>query len=263
MKKTVIITITCLSYTLGFSQTLKTHRDSISYALGVSMAETIKKSGISDYDEATFTRAINEALKGKATMDAAAADKLYREESKKIADAKTEANKKLGEDYLKANRDKPGVKTTATGLQFKTTQPGTGIMPDPNDKVTVHYHGTLIDGTVFDSSVDRGQPATFGLNQVIPGWTEGLQLMKEGGKTTFYIPANLAYGTRAQGKIAGNSTLIFDVELIKVEAVEGTAATPPQQPQQPTKTQGQPQPQIQTKPVEAKPAQKVAPQPKK
>jgi FKBP-type peptidyl-prolyl cis-trans isomerase FklB len=119
-----------------------------------------------------------------------------------------------------ANGKKTGVKTTSTGLQYKSNVEGEGIMPDKNDKVTVHYHGTTIDGVVFDSSVDRGKPATFGLNQVIPGWTEGLQLMKEGSKYTFYIPQGLAYGSRAQGKIEAFSTLIFEVELIKVEKID-------------------------------------------
>ena len=217
MKKSILIVVAALTATAGFSQTLNTHRDSVSYALGVSMAESLKKSGMNDIDPAIFNRAVNEHMNGKAAMDAAAADKLYKEETKKQNDLKAEAGKKAGEEFLKANSSKPGVKTTATGLQYKHTLEGKGIQPDANDKVTVHYHGTLIDGTVFDSSVDRGQPATFGLNQVITGWTEGLQLMKEGGKTTFYIPSNLAYGARAQGKIAANSTLIFDVELLEVK----------------------------------------------
>ncbi len=259
MKKSILIVIAALATTAGFSQALKSHRDSISYAMGVSMAESLKKSGMTDIDEATFNRAISEHLKGKASMDAMTADKLYKEETKKQNDLKAEAAKKAGEVFLKTNSTKPGVKTTATGLQYKTTLEGTGMNPDANDKVTVHYHGTLIDGTVFDSSVDRGQPATFGLNQVITGWTEGLQLMKEGGKTTFYIPSNLAYGARAQGKIAANSTLIFDVELIKVEPVEGTAA--PEAPKPQTKPAVQPQTKPATDP-QTKPAD-VKPEPKK
>jgi FKBP-type peptidyl-prolyl cis-trans isomerase len=249
MKKHIVLAVAALAGTTAFSQTLKTHRDSVSYALGVSMAETLKKSGITDYDQALFMDAVKASMNGKATMDATAADKLYREESKKAADAKAEITKKAGEEFLKANKDKQGVKTTASGLQYKTTSEGTGLSPDSDDKVTVHYHGTLIDGTVFDSSVERGQPATFGLNQVISGWTEGLQLMKEGGKTTFYIPSNLGYGARAQGKIAANSTLIFDVELIKVEKVDGKPAA------------GKPATQPTTQPATGKPASQPATQP--
>jgi len=201
------------------------------------MAETLKKSGINNYNEELVQKAISAHLAGKASFDAVTADKIYKEESKKIADQKAQANKKIGEDFLASNKKTNGVEVTTSGLQYKHTQEGIGIQPDANDKVTVHYHGMLIDGTVFDSSVQRGTPATFGLNQVIPGWTEGLQYMKEGGKTTFYIPSELAYGSRSQNKIPGNSVLIFEVELIKVEPVEGTASAKPAAPGQaaPTK----------------------------
>jgi len=127
-----------------------------------------------------------------------------------------QANPQL--DYLKANAQKQGVKTTNSGLQYKVLRPGTGKSPGKTDKVQVHYKGTLIDGTQFDSSYDRGQPAQFGVNQVIPGWTEGLQLMKEGGMYEFVIPSNLGYGTMGSGnKIAPGATLVFVVELLKVQ----------------------------------------------
>lgn len=126
-------------------------------------------------------------------------------------------NVKLGEAFLEENGKKGGVQSTASGLQYQVLQTGTGSThPTASDKVKVHYHGTLIDGTVFDSSVDRGEPISFGLNQVIPGWTEGLQLMVEGEKTRFFIPSDLAYGKRAAGKIEPGSTLIFDVELLGI-----------------------------------------------
>ena len=118
---------------------------------------------------------------------------------------------------MQNNATEDGVASTASGLQYKVLNAGTGSShPKATDRVKVHYHGTLIDGTVFDSSVDRGEPITFGLNQVVPGWTEGLQLMVEGEKTRFFIPSSLAYGKRAAGSIQPGSTLIFDVELIGI-----------------------------------------------
>ena len=130
---------------------------------------------------------------------------------------KAKENIQLGQDFLEQNSVLEGVQTTASGLQYTVLTPGTGsVHPKATDEVKVHYHGTLIDGTVFDSSVDRGEPISFGLNQVIPGWTEGLQLMVEGEKTRLFIPSNLGYGNRAAGKIKPGSTLIFDVELIGI-----------------------------------------------
>lgn len=128
-----------------------------------------------------------------------------------------EEQRRQGEAFLEQNKSKPGVMTTASGLQYQVLQPGTGTAhPKASDTVSVHYHGTLIDGTVFDSSVQRGEPISFPLNRVIAGWTEGVPLMVEGEKTRFFIPSNLAYGNRAMGKIPAGSTLIFDVELLKI-----------------------------------------------
>lgn len=122
-----------------------------------------------------------------------------------------------GRAFLSSNAQEEGVVTTASGLQYKVLTAGNGDRhPTATDRVRVHYHGTLLNGTVFDSSVDRGQPIDFGLNQVIPGWTEGVQLMVEGEKTRFYIPSHLAYGNRSVGRIPAGSLLIFDVELIKI-----------------------------------------------
>jgi peptidylprolyl isomerase len=126
-------------------------------------------------------------------------------------------NIQLGVDFLTKNKSEDGVQSTGSGLQYKVLQAGSGeIHPAASDRVKVHYHGTLIDGTVFDSSVDRGQPIEFGLNQVIAGWTEGLQLMVVGEKTRLFIPSELAYGNRAAGSIGPGSTLIFDVELLGI-----------------------------------------------
>lgn len=133
--------------------------------------------------------------------------------NKKIADE----NKNKAADFWAENAKKEGVEQTRSGLQYLVLEEGNGKSPAATDMVKVHYHGTLLDGSVFDSSVDRGQPISFGLNQVIPGWTEGLQLMKEGGKTRLFIPSELAYGDRAAGTIPPGSLLIFDVELIEVQ----------------------------------------------
>jgi FKBP-type peptidyl-prolyl cis-trans isomerase FklB len=138
------------------------------------------------------------------------ADKLFNQKNEKAA-----ANLKAGQEFLEANLNKPGVVALASGLQYEVLTEGTGTKPLATNKVTCHYHGTLIDGTVFDSSVNRGQPATFPLNAVIKGWTEGLQLMPAGSKWRFFIPPHLGYGDRqVSGQIGPNSTLIFDVELL-------------------------------------------------
>lgn len=132
---------------------------------------------------------------------------------------KAKENIELGQQFLDANSKLEAVQTTASGLQYQVLQVGTGdVHPSATDRVKVHYHGTLIDGTVFDSSVERGEPISFALNQVIAGWTEGLQLMVEGEKTRLFIPSNLAYGNRPAGKIKPGSTLIFDVELLGINA---------------------------------------------
>lgn len=141
---------------------------------------------------------------------------LFMQYSKNNNQAAAE-NIKIGQEFLEENKQAEGVETTASGLQYLVLQEGTGTEhPKASDKVTVHYHGTLIDGTVFDSSVERGETIAFGLNQVIKGWTEGLQLMVEGEKTRLFIPAELAYGNRATGGIPAGSVLIFDVELIGI-----------------------------------------------
>jgi FKBP-type peptidyl-prolyl cis-trans isomerase FklB len=145
-------------------------------------------------------------------MNMGIADKLFQMKNEKAA-----ANLKAGQDFLEANKQKPGITALPSGLQYEIITEGTGKKPLASNKVTCHYHGTLIDGTVFDSSVKRGQPATFPLNMVISGWTEGLQLMPEGSKWRFFIPPHLAYGERQTGAHIGpNSTLIFEVELLGI-----------------------------------------------
>ncbi len=140
------------------------------------------------------------------------ADKLFKMNSDKAA-----ANLKAGQDFLAENKQKPGVTETASGLQYEVITAGDGPKPTASNTVTCHYHGTLINGTIFDSSVQRGRPASFPLNQVISGWTEGLQLMAQGSKWRFFIPPHLGYGNRQVGPTIGpNSTLIFEVELIDI-----------------------------------------------
>lgn len=197
-----------------------THEDSLAYAFGLSVMDNAKSAGFENLSEELIFQAILDSRSGEVKLEKDKATGILNAEVRKNALKKSEMNKKRGEDFLVVNGKMEGVKSTSSGLQYKSNVTGTGIAPDKNDKVTVHYHGTTIDGVVFDSSVDRGKPATFGLNQVIPGWTEGLQLMTEGSKYTFYIPQGLAYGSRAQGKIEAFSTLIFEVELIKVEKID-------------------------------------------
>ena len=229
MKRLAIFVALISLSTLSFAQKKKgkpeakalvTHEDSLSYAFGLSVMENAKSAGFENLSNELIMQAILDSKAGIIKLEKEKATGIINAEVRKNSQKKSEMNKKRGEDYLVANGKKSGVQTTSTGLQYKSNVEGQGLMPDKNDKVTVHYHGTTIDGVVFDSSVDRGKPATFGLNQVIPGWTEGLQLMKEGSKFTFYIPQGLAYGSRAQGKIEAFSTLIFEVELIKVDKVD-------------------------------------------
>lgn len=199
--------------------------DRISYALGLSMGNNFKASGIETIDVADFSAGVAAVFNGeqpKMSYDEAKAEiqKFFtamEERQREAAAAIAKVNSEAGEAFLKENGTREGVKTTESGLQYEVIEDGNGAMPKAGDDVTVHYTGTLIDGTVFDSSVERGAPATFGVTQVIPGWVEALQMMKEGAKWRLFIPSNLAYGPNGAGGIIGpNATLIFDVELIKV-----------------------------------------------
>lgn len=201
--------------------TMENQNDSLSYALGVLFATNVTNQGIKDYAPAQIAQAFADVQSGNPAMTPDQANELVRQTMQDREAAAGEENLKAGQDFLAANKAEEGVVETASGLQYRVDREGDGESPDANDRVTVHYHGTLIDGTTFDSSYDRGQPATFGLNQVISGWTEGLQTMKKGGQTTFFIPSDLAYGPRATGDVIGaNSTLVFKVELLEVEKVD-------------------------------------------
>lgn len=192
--------------------------DSVSYGLGVAIGNNLKNSGFDSLKVELMSQALSDVFAGKATMKQEEADKIiqgYMMEKEKM---KGEENLKKGQAFLEANKSKDGVKTTASGLQYIVMKEGAGAKPTLNDKVTTHYHGTLIDGTVFDSSVERGQPASFPVSGVIPGWTEALQMMTVGSKYKLFVPANLGYGERgAGGKIGPNSVLIFEVELISID----------------------------------------------
>lgn len=200
--------------------------DRISYALGLSMGNNFRSSGIEKINVKDFADGVAAVFSGetpKMTYDEAKEEirKFFTEmeERQKAEAAKMgEVNAKAGENFLAENAKRPEVKTTATGLQYEIVKEGDGPTPNRGDRVTVHYTGKLIVGTVFDSSVERGEPATFGVTQVIPGWVEALQMMKTGSQWRLYIPSKLAYGPNGAGGVIGpNATLIFDVELIKIE----------------------------------------------
>lgn len=207
------------------------------YSMGASMAlfvqnrvEEMDKLG-GELDKELVIQGFVDTLGDKSPFTfeqvrefAQAGEQAMRQLQEKQAQQAAADNIAAGVAFLEENGKKEGVITTESGLQYETLSEGEGMSPVATDTVKVHYHGTLLDGTTFDSSYDRGEPATFPLNRVIPGWTEGVQLMKEGGKTRFYIPSELAYGQRATGAITPNSTLIFDVELLEVVKSEGEAS---------------------------------------
>lgn len=199
--------------------------DRISYALGLSMGNNFKGSGIESINVKDFAdgvAAVYEGAQPKMSYDEAkmVIQLFFQEmEAKQQAAAQEMAkvNKAAGEAFLAENGKRAEVVTTDSGLQYEVLVEGNGASPKATDQVTVHYTGKLIDGTVFDSSVDRGQPATFGVTQVIPGWVEALQLMKVGAKWRLYIPSEIAYGPQGAGGVIGpNATLIFDVELLNI-----------------------------------------------
>lgn len=199
--------------------------DRLSYALGLSMGNNFRSSGIETINVQDFADGVAAVFYGsqpKMSYDEAKAEiqKFFTElQAKQEASAKAmaEVNAKAGTEFLETNGKRAEVKTTPSGLQYEVLTEGTGAQPKASDTVKVHYTGKLIDGTIFDSSVERGEPATFGVTQVIPGWVEALQLMKAGSKWRLFIPSQLAYGPNGAGGVIGpNQTLIFDVELLEV-----------------------------------------------
>ena len=208
---------------------LRDSKDKASYAIGLNIGQNFSKQKVPINADA-FTAGVKDGMINKPKMTEAeiketmaAFEKVMENQQKEMADK----NAKTGEQFLAENKKKEGVKTTASGLQYKVIKEGTGPQPKATDTVTVNYEGKLVDGTVFDSSYKRGEPATFPLNAVIKGWTEGLQLMKTGGKYQLFIPSALAYGDRAVGPdITANSTLMFDVELLSVKPAAAASPTP-------------------------------------
>jgi FKBP-type peptidyl-prolyl cis-trans isomerase FklB len=197
---------------------LTTQIDSVSYSLGISVANNLKNSGFESIETDAMSSAFNDVFSGKEErITEEDANLLIQEYFLALSEKKSQEATAEGSSFLVENAKKEGVITTSSGLQYEIITNGTGATPTETDQVTVHYHGTLIDGTVFDSSVDRGQPATFPVNGVIPGWVEALQLMNVGSKYKLYIPSDLAYGEGgAGGSIGPNATLIFEVELLSI-----------------------------------------------
>jgi len=198
--------------------------EKVGYSLGFMMAEG-NKDAVKDLDLNTFEKGFRDGYEGNESaltqeqMQQVLMDYQKEQEEQFVEEMETKAteNKAAGAEFLAENAKKEGVKQTESGLQYKVIEAGTGQSPEATDVVEVNYEGKLLDGTVFDSSYERGEPIEFPLNQVIAGWTEGLQLMKEGGKYEFYIPSDIAYGEAGNAGIEPNSTLIFTVELLAVK----------------------------------------------
>ena len=237
VKNLAVVVITATMFSCGNQvkdvKSLETELDSVSYAVGLSMSSQLKsnfnevnktllnqgiRNGLDSTNLLIEAKEIQKVLSSYFQKKQQATMKERQDKAAELAEANFSENKKAGEDFLAANKSKKGIQTTASGLQYSVMKEGSGEKPaGPAPRVKVHYHGTNIEGKVFDSSVDRGTPADFGLNQVIKGWTEGVQLMNQGSKYKFFIPQELAYGAQQKGlDIKPFSTLIFEVELLEV-----------------------------------------------
>lgn len=211
---TLILFFICSLYSI---QSMSQISDSLSYSLGVLVGENLKQQGFANLNATELAAAISDVYSGDGKIDAARATQVVQAESQKQAEAKYGAVKGEGAAFLAENAKRPEIKTTASGLQYEVLVEGSGPKPASTDQVTTHYHGMLIDGTVFDSSVDRGEPATFPVNGVIKGWQEALPMMSTGSKWKVYIPYDLAYGERGAGAdIPPFAALIFEIELLKI-----------------------------------------------
>ena len=218
MKNLIMSLIVLMGLSKINAQNTNSEMEKVSYSLGVSIATNVKSQGLEQVDYESLTNAFRDVFENnQLQISENESNMILQDYFGKLANKKKQANIEAGKNFLNENAQRDGVTTTESGLQYEVLKEGTGNLPKETDKVTVHYHGTLIDGTVFDSSVDRGEPATFPVNGVIPGWVEALQLMKVGAKYKLFIPSDLAYGERgAGGAIGPNSTLVFEVELISI-----------------------------------------------
>ena len=214
----IAVTFVACNQTSYKNVELNTQIDSVSYSLGISVANNLKSSGFESIETQAVASAFSDVFEGnEVKINEEDANILIQEYFVELSQKKSQEAISAGQAFLDENAKKEGVTTTASGLQYEVLTNGTGATPVETDQVTVHYHGTLVDGTVFDSSVERGQPATFPVNGVIPGWVEALQLMNVGSKYKLYIPSDLAYGERGAGGLIGpNETLIFEVELLSI-----------------------------------------------
>jgi len=192
--------------------------DKVSYALGLSIGNNFQNSGINNLQIEDFVQGLKDVLnETKPAISYDEAKLVINDYFMELQKEKLDNNKKAGEEFLNVNKHKAGVTELPSGLQYEILKKGTGAKPTASEKVKCHYHGTLINGNVFDSSVERGEPAVFGVLQVIPGWVEALQLMEVGSKWRLFIPSNLAYGEHGAGEaIEPNSALVFEVELLDI-----------------------------------------------
>lgn len=237
MNRLIICLAAVLVASIGLAQDkapLKDQKDKASYSIGHDIGNTFKKQNV-DVNLDTLLLGLKDALAGKEAIPKEERDKTLAAFQKELMEKQTAAAKAAGEKnlaegekFLAENKKKEGVKTTASGLQYKVLKEGTGESPKPTDMVVTNYKGTLLDGTEFDSSYKRNEPATFPVNRVIKGWTEALLLMKPGSKYQLFIPASLAYGERGAGRDIGpNATLLFEVELVGIKPPDPTPTPPP------------------------------------
>ncbi len=216
MKRTIVAALCAALLLAALPLGAQSSKADVGYALGMLLGNSVKSTGI-DIDMDSLVAGLRVSIDGgKAKFTDSQADEIVTSAVQAAYAKKSDAALKAGKAYLDSNKKKSGVTTTASGLQYEVLKKGSGAKPKATDTVTVHYEGKLISGTVFDSSIARGEPATFPLNGVIKGWTEGLQLMPVGSKFRFYIPSELGYGAQGGGSIGPNEVLVFEVELISI-----------------------------------------------